>query len=131
MKNKKLKLEFKKNLNFLKEKLKKEIKIQFKFDLNNSILSINNSISPYSNFVKSELNILNKQKEQLEIINQSFNKIKLEIKNLNENDIDTSSAVSLNNIEDDQRMKDNIIRNFNYLLKLKFSLTIYYLYIFK
>eukprot|EP01080_Neovahlkampfia_damariscottae_P002302 gene2302-2475_t len=84
MKNKKLKLEFKKNINFLKEKLKKEIKMQFNFDLNNSIQGINNSISPYSNFVKSELKSLKKQKEDLDILNDSFNKIKFEIKNLNQ-----------------------------------------------
>jgi hypothetical protein len=84
MKKTKMRKEFKKNLESLKEKLLKEMDNQFKYDLNHTITSINDSISPYSRFVRSESNLVKQQLNEFSHLSSSLNDVKLTILHLNE-----------------------------------------------
>lgn len=83
MKRNKLKREFRENVMKLNEKLKNDFKAQFDQDVAQSTVSIKESISPFSRFVRSEYEKHDKDKTNLISIHQSIDQIRKEIETTN------------------------------------------------
>lgn len=83
MKRNKLKREFRENVMRLNLKLKNEFKTQFEQDVANSTVSIKDSISPFSRFVRSENEKYEKDKTELISIHETIDQIRKEIESTN------------------------------------------------